>query len=227
MMAMPISRRARPDRDDHLRPVRPDHADDIAGERFAVPVSEGLFGVLRIAEIVRPGEELLGAIHASRGEQLLCTDRAERLAQFVADLILPAVAAREGEIGAVHLSTSREPGEQRGILIVGVCPHHEHATGDGEAAHELVQRDRAAFLPGGGTRRDAQQERGGEGRQDAPSACPGHSPVPDQVERATGVRRRDPVVRTCTCSASDTIRDCSAVCVSVYPSAGLARSLRP
>ena len=168
VVAMPVGRRARPDRDDHLRPIRPDHADDITGERFTVPVPERLLRVLRVPEIVRPGEELLGTIHTPRGEQLLGADRAERLAQLVADLVLPAVAAREGEIGAVHLTSAREPGKQRRVLIVRVCPHHEHATGDREAAHELVQCDRAAFLPGGCTRRDAQQERRAESREDPP-----------------------------------------------------------
>ncbi len=61
----------------------------------------------------------------------------------------------------MHLVTAREPGEEPRVLVVGVRADDEHARRGRETAHELVQRDRAAFLPEGGTRRGG-DEQGGE-----------------------------------------------------------------
>ncbi len=101
-------------------------------------------------------------VEPARGEQLLRPDRAEALAELVADQVLPAVAAREREVGHVHLTPAREPREQLRVLVVRMRTDDEHAAGDGEPAHQLVQCGRAAFLPGGGARRDGDQGEGGE-----------------------------------------------------------------
>ena len=55
----------------------------------------GLFGILRETEIEGPGEVLPAAINAACREQFLGANRTERFAQFVANEVLPAVAAGE------------------------------------------------------------------------------------------------------------------------------------
>jgi hypothetical protein len=166
VVAVPIGAGATPHRDHHMRTVRADHPHHVGRERLALPLPERLVGILREPEVVGPREELLCAIEPARREQLLAADRAERFAELVADEVLPTVAAREREVRHVHLVPAREPGEELRVLVVGVRADHEHARGGGEPAHQLVQRHRAARLPGGGARRGETQQ-GDEGRKQA------------------------------------------------------------
>ncbi len=93
---------------------------------------ERLVGSLGVAEIDRPGEELLGAVDPAGGEELLRADHAEEIALFVADEVLPAVASGEREITGAHQLLVLEPCEHGRVLVVGMRRHEEHRAHDGE-----------------------------------------------------------------------------------------------
>ena len=162
MMSMPVDAGPAPHRDHHLRAIRADHAHHVGGECLAIPLLEGLDGVLGEPEVVRAREELLRAVEPPCREQLLGADRAKALAEVVTDQVLAAVATREREVGHMHPVLACEPRQQLCVLVVRMRTDHEHAAGDGEPAQRLVQSGRAAFLPEGGTRRGDGQHEGGE-----------------------------------------------------------------
>ena len=95
MMAVPVARRPAENRDDHVRPEITHDADDVAQDRILRPVLVRLFGALRESEIECAREVLMAAVDAPRGEQFLGANRAERVAELVANEILTAVAARQ------------------------------------------------------------------------------------------------------------------------------------
>ncbi|CAA9358191.1 MAG: hypothetical protein AVDCRST_MAG40-3304 [uncultured Gemmatimonadaceae bacterium] len=136
------------------------HAHHVAEQGVAGPVPERLVGALRVAEVVGPREVLPRPVHPPRGEQLLGAHDAERLAQLVADQVLPAVAAREREVGDVGVAPAREERDEPGVLVVRVRRHHQHPRRDAEPRDRLRDGRRAA---GGG--RLLRGERGGEERE--------------------------------------------------------------
>ena len=91
-----------------------------------------LLGTLRVAEVDGAREELLAAVDAPRGQQLLRADDAEQLALLVAEEVLSAVAARHREIAGAHEPVVAEPGDERGVLVVGMRGDVERAADDGE-----------------------------------------------------------------------------------------------
>ena len=119
-------------RDDHVRLEPADGPDDVREDRVVSPDRQRLLGVLREAEVDGAREELLRAVDAPRGEQLLRADDAEELALLVADQVLSAVAAREREVAGAIQPLVAEVGEQRGVLVVGMRGDVERAADDGE-----------------------------------------------------------------------------------------------
>jgi hypothetical protein len=54
---------------------------------------EGFRGSLGVAEIDRSREELLGAVDAARSQQFLRADKAQQVALFGSDQVLPALTS--------------------------------------------------------------------------------------------------------------------------------------
>jgi len=97
-------------------------------------VLERLRRTLREAEVVCAREVLLRAVDAPRREQLFRADHAECFAQLIADEILPAIAAREGEIRDIRVAPLPEPGDEPRVLVVGMRGNDQHAHRHREAA---------------------------------------------------------------------------------------------
>ena len=60
------------------------------------------------------------------GQEFLGPDGAERFPQLVADQVLPAIAAGEGEIGGFDVAPLGEPGDELRVFIVGVGGNIEY-----------------------------------------------------------------------------------------------------
>src|SRR6266545_7570279 len=90
--------RGRKSRDDHVRLKTPNVPDDVRKDRVVSPNRQSLSRIFRIAEIDRPGEELLAAVDAPRVEQLLRAQNAEQITLFVANEILSAVPSGHRQV---------------------------------------------------------------------------------------------------------------------------------
>ncbi len=120
-------------RDDHVGPEAADGEHDVGQHLVVAPDAQRLVGALRVAEVARAREELLGAVDAARREQLLRADEPEQLVLLGPDEVLPAVAARHREVARAKATPSGQPGEEARVLVVGVGGHVEHAAGHTEA----------------------------------------------------------------------------------------------
>ena len=137
---MPVARCAAEEGHHHMRTERAHHTHHVAENGVLGPVRVRLFGVLAEAKVIRAREVLAPAINATRRQQLLGTDRAERFAEFVADKILSAVAAREREIRGFHMAALGQPRNNRRVFVVGVRGHREHAARGADAGKRRTQR---------------------------------------------------------------------------------------
>ena len=146
MMAVSVGARAAPDRVDHLRPERANHGDDVAEHRVTGPVLGRFLGVLGKPKVKCACEILTATVNAPRGEEFFGANRAEWFAEFVADKVLAAIAAREREIRRLDLPPAREPRNGLGVFIVRMRANDEHARRGRESAHQLVEFRRAPVL---------------------------------------------------------------------------------
>jgi hypothetical protein len=107
-------------------------------------VRPGVLECLRIAEVVRPREELPRAIQPTRREELLGPEDAERFAQFQTNQVLTALAAIERQVRRFRPIMPRKNGEQLRVLVVGVGPDDQDALVVAQEAKGLIQRDGAS-----------------------------------------------------------------------------------
>ena len=99
---------------DDVGPQRPDVADVVADDLVVPPLLDRFLDAEREAEVDRAREELLRAVEAMHGQQLLGAEDAERLEQLRPDLVLPAVAAgRRHEHGSHALSLPEHRQQRR------------------------------------------------------------------------------------------------------------------
>jgi hypothetical protein len=87
-------------------------------------------------------------VEAAGGEEFLGAEDAEFLVEVLAELVLPAVAAREREVGGAVAAAEGEPGDELGVFVVGV-------RGDVEDGAEVVARLRQ-LLRRPGARRETE-----------------------------------------------------------------------
>src|ERR1017187_6185135 len=139
-------------RDEHIRPENADDAHDVRKHLLVVPLCEGLAVVLREAEILRAGEELPSAVSPAGGEQLLGADDPQFVAEFWAERVLAAVAARHREIRGAVAAAARQVGDELRVLVVGMRRNVEDAPQLAKAA-QLLQ-DGLRGLGRGGNRRE-------------------------------------------------------------------------
>ena len=124
-------------RDEHVWPKLADDPHHVAQDLLLVPDSQGLAIIPGKTEINRPRKELPAAINASGGEQFLCANQANLVAEFRSEHILTAVAARKRKVGCAVISPPGEIGDQFSILIVGMGCNVEHAAHFAEAVQLL------------------------------------------------------------------------------------------
>ena len=123
---------------DHVGPEAPDMADVVADDLVVPPFLDRFFDAEREPEVDRPREELLRAVEAVHGEELLGPQDAERLKQLGADLVLAAVAARRGHEHRAHTLAEAQHRQQRVVLIVGMRGRlHERADRGQLPQHQL------------------------------------------------------------------------------------------
>ena len=98
----------------------------------------------RVAEVVRPGEELPRAVDAPRSEELLRPHEAQRDAEVRAEEVLSPLAARQREVGDLRAHLPGDHGQQAVVLIVGVRSHDQHPPVNGQLLQQTIERDEAA-----------------------------------------------------------------------------------
>ena len=67
------------------------------------------------------------AVVPARGQKFLRTQHAEQRALLRAEQVLPALAARAGEIAGAQFQSARAVREHGIVLVVGVRADHQHA----------------------------------------------------------------------------------------------------
>ena len=134
-------------RDDHIRPEAADGEHHIGQHLLTPPDAQRLVGALRVAEVPRPREELLGAVDAPRREQLVRADEPEQLVLLGTDEVLPAIATGQREVARAKATPTSQIGQQPRVLVIGVGRHVQHTPRDAEAPE--VRRDLSRVgLPG-------------------------------------------------------------------------------
>ena len=140
-MVLPAAGAVGAHRDDHVGPRHANQPDVVAEDLVVAPLLERLLDAEREAEVHGAREELLGAVEAVRGQQLLGAQHAERLEQLRADLVLAAVAARrrrEHDAQPLPVALHRQ---QRVVLVVGMRGRvHDRADGGELPEHQREPR---------------------------------------------------------------------------------------
>ena len=120
-MAMAIAWRSRESCDDDVRSKRAHHCHHVIEHRVLRPVLSRLVRSFRESEIVLAPEILVRAIDPARGKQLLGPNHTQRFSELVADQILAAIAACQRHIRRLDTAPARQPGNDVGVLVVGMC----------------------------------------------------------------------------------------------------------
>src|SRR6266550_334693 len=181
-----------------------------------------LVSCLRKTEIVAAGKVLVRSINPSRREQLLRSNYPERFAQLVADQILAAIAAGERQVRGLDPASACKPRDQLRVFVIRVRRDPEHAHPFRRVLNTYTCRGWKNPL------RDF-HSRQQKCRSDR-SACyrSVHCCTDGNAQVLTATPRRFAPAGCCTGAfTSATMRSCSFLCASAYPSAGLARSGRP
>ena len=111
VLPVPIGRRTAEAQHDDVRPVAPDHPDDIAQGAVVSPFFHGFGRGLGESEVDGAGEKLVRPVDLASRQQLLRTDDAQQRPLFRADEVLPAFAAGERKIRRAHVPPAREIGQ--------------------------------------------------------------------------------------------------------------------
>ncbi len=144
MLAVPVGRRARKDGDDDLGPEPADDVHDVLEERVARPEPERFVGGLREPEVVRAREVLPGAVQLPRGQEFFRANDAEAGPQLGPDEVLPAFAAREGQVRGLRAEAAGQEDQQLRVFVVGVGADHQDALVRAELLENVRQRRDAA-----------------------------------------------------------------------------------
>ena len=152
-------------RDHHVGPREPDQSHVVADDLVLAPLLERLVDAERVAEIHGAREELLGAIDAVRGQQLLGAQHAERLEDLGADLVLSAVAARgrrQHDSQPLALALHRQ---QRVVFVVWMRGDVHHRADGRELAEHEREGHLAALIGQPGCGWAGQAAKSDEGRE--------------------------------------------------------------
>ena len=125
-MSVPVARGPAPHGDEHMGTEVPDRPHEVGEDAFALPLGEGLFGGLGVAEVERAAEVLPRPVDGSGGQKFAGADDAEAFAEFRPDEVLAAFAPREREIGGLDAPAASERREERGVLVIGVGRDDEY-----------------------------------------------------------------------------------------------------
>ena len=118
-------------RDHHIGAEFADDADDVGENALLVPDGEGLAIILGESEVDCAGEELACAVKLTGGKKFVGADVAQFRAKLVAQNILSAVAAGDGEIGGPIVAAMGEVGEELRVFIIRMSGDEQ------DAAHRI------------------------------------------------------------------------------------------
>src|SRR5438105_6607160 len=99
VLAVTVSGRTREYGHDDLGTEASHHVEHVAQQRVARPQPQRFVDRLRVAEVVRAGEELAGPVDATGGEQLLRADHAPPGTALRPRQVLAALAPAERQVG--------------------------------------------------------------------------------------------------------------------------------
>ena len=174
VLPVSVSRRAGPDRDDHLGTVCADHRDDVPEDLLPRPMGERLIGALREAVVEGTREELASTVHITGRLEFPGANDAETLAQLGPDDVLTAVSPSEREIGRLDAHAPGECREKAGVLVIRVRTDHQDPLHTVELTKGEPDLDDATSLGS-----DLSRERRGRKQADHPHegfACHRHGP---------------------------------------------------
>ena len=114
----------------------------------------------------------MAAVEAAGGEQFLGAGHAQFLAEFRPQHVLPAVAARQREVGGAVISPARQIGDQQGVFIVGMGGDVKHAAHFAEALQLLQNGGRGRRFGGFTCGCARQQADAGDGKAREPVRVP-------------------------------------------------------
>ncbi len=160
-------------REDQVGPEGAHARHHVAQGALAPPAPEGLVHAEREAELEGPREELLGAVEAVSGLQLLAAQQPQRFEELGPQRVLATLATGQGQQPHAQASAARELGQHAVGLVVGVGRDVQHAAGhrqppQGQPQADAPVVDRELRLRG----ETGERRRQGHGAQDGPGGAP-------------------------------------------------------
>ena len=138
MLASPTSPRRQ--RDDEVGAKLSVDADDVTKQALFVPGREALLDGEGVAEVESAGEELPGPVVAVSGFELSAAQDAEGGAELLADLVLTALPAGQGQKPHFIPESPRQPGDQGAVFVVGMSGDEERAPRLSHASQRELRR---------------------------------------------------------------------------------------
>ena len=141
---------------------------ELVGALVRAPGGKRFGGVLRVAEVVEVEVDDLGAEVAGRALGLVGAERAEGFVEVGADLVLPALAAREEHRVGHGVHRAAVVGERLAVLVVRVGGevHHDPRRGPVHAGRAAAGADAGHGLRGGAKRNGGGEQREREAREE-------------------------------------------------------------
>ena len=162
-------------RQHHVRPERPDHADHLAERLLLAPLLEGLLDAERVAEVGHHPEVLLHRVESVRGQEFFGSQDPQPVKELGADLVLAAPAAGQAQQRDPRSHPAAEQGVKGVVLVVGVSNDREHRNPAADLAERESEPGGAPILGGGaklgrrGSRAPARRDRQGESEERSPA----------------------------------------------------------
>ena len=144
LMVLAAARAGGRQREHHVGPERPDHADDFSERFLPVPLLEGLLDAERVAEVGDHPEVLLHRVEPVGGAEFLGPQDAQPVEELGSDLVLSAAAARQRQERDPGSQAPAQQGVERVVLVVGMRRDRQHR----DAARDLAEGEPE---PGGAT----------------------------------------------------------------------------
>ncbi len=109
-------------------------------------LGSGFFDRFCKSEVERRGEELVTAVERPRLQQLLGANHAERVEQLEADDVLSALAAIERQIRTARVIAARDAHNQRRVFVIRMRAGVHQARGGLQSLQHLDEPERAAAV---------------------------------------------------------------------------------
>ncbi len=138
VLTVPVARSSRKAQDDHVGPELPDSPHNVAQNALFAPLLHRFLRGFGESEVNCARKELVRAVDAPSRQQLLGANQTQPVTLFRADVILPALAARQRQVPRLELPPLGEISEHRRVLVVGMGGDHKYAANALELAERLL-----------------------------------------------------------------------------------------